>query len=142
MHRRWCGQPQINTRLPKEQFRAVLAEARRRGIPASFVIKELVQQWYRHGFGTPSDAQVDAPSSPLPQSLRQAAQSAPSGMPHSFAEMLAENAQHARTRAPSCTSQHRDYGATAIPKRLVRSRSVDSATLADAVAPGKRMFHD
>src|SRR5262245_4258310 len=104
MHR-WYGHPQINTRLPPEQFQAIRAAARSRGIAASFIVKELVAEWYRRG------------SEPVPEPQENVARSG--GYPRAFVEMLAGDAATASRRAFAPPHPlHDDVSPKAVPTRL------------------------
>lgn len=82
--------------------RAISCHARRRGTPVSFIMRELVADWwYRSGIGIPSDAQSDAPPSPMAQPLPHAARLAPRVTPRTLAEMLGGSPQEAHRRAIS-----------------------------------------
>lgn len=121
MRHRWYGFPQINTRLPRDQFRAVQAEARRRGIPASHVLKALVAAWYRNGIDTASRAQIG--------DLNCAANAAheAASCPLTIADALQE-AMRGSTRAVGPTLTDRDIGlgqaVKSIPSRLARSPGI------------------
>jgi hypothetical protein len=69
MRRKWYGQPQINARIPRDQRAAIRVEARRQGKPDSYIIKSLVEEWYRTVIGgsvhTTPDT-VGAPPQPGP----------------------------------------------------------------------------
>ena len=52
---RWSGNPQIGVRLPPHLFQAVRGEARLRGVPASHILRRLIQDWYQHGITAAPD---------------------------------------------------------------------------------------
>jgi len=103
MPRPWYGNPQINTRLPREQFRAIRAEASRRGIPVSFILQELVADWYRRGTDDASETAPDTASSPNPATPNTGTRQRPIAALPTLVELLKRGGQQAQARAVAPT---------------------------------------
>jgi hypothetical protein len=100
MYRRWYGLPQINVRLPHDQFRAVKMEALNRRVPVSSVLKELVSGWYRVVSAHPSTQ--PEPVYALPRQLPK--------QPMSIAERIECGGFNSGTRANAGTVPPRRQG--------------------------------
>jgi hypothetical protein len=107
MHRRWHGLPQINVRVPHDQFRAVKMEALNRGVPVSSILKELVSEWYRV---------VSARPSPQPEPVYALPRKLPN-QPVSLTEMLQQGGLQSGTRANAGTISPRRQGMSDRPQR-------------------------
>jgi hypothetical protein len=132
---RWSGNPQIGVRLPPSLFHAVRGEARLLGMPASHILRRLIQEWYQAGIaaapGYGQDGQADDPKADYSTVESSQTGPTPRPAPTTLAEMLRPTA-----RAPSPHAAVRDNGigsGAAIPTRLVRPSATRSLALADVV---------
>jgi hypothetical protein len=109
--RRWYGLPQTNVRLLREHHNAIRAEARRRGVPASSIIKEIVGAWYLHGIGTLAAAPSpqSEPVNALPRTR--------ASQPMSLAEKMQQGGFQSTTRASGGTISPRRQGMSDRPQR-------------------------
>ena len=144
MHRRWYGHPQVNTRLPPEQFQAVHAEARRRGIPASHVVKELVRNWYRSGTGDAPESSGDVSSNSLPTRPLNAAGRASDTVPRSLTEALVSGVYDAQARAigPAYAPRANVVSPKATPTRLPSRETARLNSCGVSVKTGRTAFKD
>jgi hypothetical protein len=132
---RWYGHRQINTRLPLDQFHAVRAEARRRGIPASYVVRELVAARYSAGIEAVSPAFGDNGSELA--NLPVLASTQPAASAQSILDTLREGMRTAPRAVSPGTAVRDNHGNAApkvIPSRLTNLRGKPASLMTDVIA--------